>query len=62
MPAATLRAVSAAVAHRCDAGDELGLSDWPHFLGTTRAVHGMALQEHRGNDVVAAAEIGEQIL
>ena len=56
------RAVLAALAHRRDARDELGLAHRPHLDRAARAVHRVALQEHGRDDVVAGAEIGEQLV
>ena len=55
-------AVIARGAHRGDAGDELGLADRPHLGGAVRAVHRMAFDEHGGDDVVAAVEVGQQFV
>src|SRR5262245_5144214 len=55
-------AVLTALAHRRDAGDELGLAHRPHLGRTRRAIHRVALEEHRRDDVVAGAEIGEQLV
>jgi len=54
-------AVVAGGAHGGDAIDEFHLAHRPHFGGAVLAVHGLAFQEHGGNDIVAAADIGQQI-
>ncbi len=51
--------IEAAGAHRRHSGDKLRLSDRPHVLRSAGAVHGVAFFEHRGHDVMAAADIGE---
>ena len=56
------RAVLPAVAHRGDAGDELGLADRPHLRGPVGAIHRVALEEHGGHDVVAGAQVGQQLV
>ena len=55
-------AVAAAVAHRGDAGHELRLAHRPHLRRAAGAVHRVALEEHGGDDVVAGAEVGEQLV
>ena len=55
-------AISAAVAHGSNAGDELGFPDGPELLGSAFAVHRMALQEHRRSNVVAPAKVVEQLV
>ncbi len=54
--------VATAVAHRGDAGDELGFADRTQFLRAVGAVHRMALQEHGGDDVVARSQVREQFV
>ena len=56
------RPVEAALAHRRHAGHELGLAHRPHLLGPARAVHRVAFDEHRGDDVVAGADVGEELV
>jgi hypothetical protein len=57
------RPIDAARRHRRDAVDELGLADRPQRLPTVRAVHGQALHEHGGRDVVAAAlDVGDEFV
>ncbi len=53
-------AVIARSAHGGDAVDELDLADRRHLGGAMLAVHRLTFEEHRGDDVVAAADIGEQ--
>ena len=48
------RPVDAARAHRGDAVDELGFAERREFRIAVRAIHGVALQVHRGADVVTA--------
>lgn len=55
------RSVDAAGAHRGDAVDELGLADGAHLLRPVGPVHGAGLQVHRGDDVVAAVQVFEQL-
>ena len=59
---AARRAVFARGAHRRDAGDELGLAERFQLLRAVGAVHLAAFHEAGRDDVVAAAEIGQQIL
>src|SRR5690349_10730069 len=54
-------AVLAAGAHRRDAGDELGLAQRAQLGLALGAVHLAAFEEHGGADVVAAADVGEQL-
>jgi hypothetical protein len=54
------RAVTAACAHRGDAGDELDLADWAHLDRPVGAMHRAAFLEDGGDDVVAGVEVGEQ--
>jgi hypothetical protein len=56
------RPVGAARAHRRHAGDELGLAHGPHLLGSRRAIHRMALHEDGGDDVVAGADVVEELV
>ena len=56
------RPVETAVAHRRDAGDELGLAHRPHLEGAGRAVHRAAFHEHGGDHVVTRAEIGQELV
>ena len=55
------RSITAAVTHGSCAGDKLRLADRTEFLRTAGPVHRMALQEHGGGDVVAPAEVVEQV-
>src|SRR5207237_2062198 len=54
--------VAAAVAHRRDAGHELRLPHRTQLLRTRRAVHRLALDEDRGDDVVAPADVVEELV
>ena len=58
----TRRAVEAAVAHRGDPCDELGLTDRPELRRPASAVHRVAFHEHGGDHVVAGAQVGEQLV
>ena len=61
----THRSIVAAVGHRRDAGDELGLADDLHRFGAAVAVEGGAFDEHRALDLVssdARSDIGQQVL
>ncbi len=49
------RPVAVARRHRRDAVDELGLADGREFRVAVGAIHRVALQEHRGADIMAAA-------
>ena len=60
--ASSCRSVAAARAHRRDAVDELRLADGLQRLRPIGAVHRAAFHEHRGDDVVAAAGVGEQLV
>ena len=55
-------AVDAARRHGRDAVDELGLAHRLHVLGPVGPIHRPALHEDGGDDVVAAAQVGEQLL
>ena len=55
-------AVAAAVAHRGDAGDELGLAHRPHLARAAGAIHRVALQEHAADNVVAGGAIVEELV
>src|SRR6516165_196745 len=55
------RTVDAARTHGGDAVDKLGFADGAHGDGTRCAYHGARLHEHGGNDVMAAAGVGEQL-
>ena len=54
-------AVAAGRTHRGDASDELDLTQGGHLARAVLAVHRAAFQEHRRNDVMAAADIGKQL-
>ncbi len=54
-------AEAAAGAHGGDAVDELDLADRAHLDRAVGAVHGAALDEGGGDDVVAAADVGEYL-
>ena len=56
----TARAVIARRAHGGDAVDELDLAHRRHLGGAVLAVHRLAFEEDGGDDVVSAADIGEQ--
>ena len=47
---------------RHDRGNEIGFADWFHFLRSGRPVGPEALQEDRGDDVVARLHIGQKII
>jgi hypothetical protein len=49
-------------AHRGDAGDEFGLADGPHLGRAAGAVHRVAFEKHRRDDVVAAVQVSEQFV
>ena len=57
----TARAVGARRTHRGDAVDELDLADRRHLGGAVPAVHRLAFEEDGGDDVVAAADIGQEL-
>src|ERR1700733_10549555 len=57
----TARAVIAGRTHRRDAVDELDLAQRRHLARTVLAVHRLALEEDRGDDVVAAADVCQQV-
>src|SRR5690606_25463182 len=46
---------------RSDAVDEFGFTHRTHGLGAICAIHGFALDEYGGHDVVAAAGIAQQL-
>ena len=54
--------VESAGAHGRDAVHELHLADGPHFDGPLGAVHRGCLHGHRGDDIVAAVCIDQQIV
>ncbi len=54
--------VIARLAHRRDAGDEFGLADRAHLGRTVGAVHRVAFEKDRGDDVMPGREIGEQLV
>src|SRR5208282_87339 len=56
------RAVFAALAHRRHTGDKRGLAERAQFGLPFGAVHLAAFEEHRGADVVAAAQILDQVV
>ena len=49
-------------AHRRDAARELDLADGPHFGRDVGAVHRGAFDVDGGDDIVAAGEVGQQIV
>jgi hypothetical protein len=55
-------AVTAGGAHGRDAVDEFGFADRAESLGAAGAVHGAALDEDGGDDVVPAVGIGQQVV
>ena len=55
-------AVDAAGAHRRDAVGELRLTDAAQLGRAVLAIHRMAVDEHRGHDVVAGLGVGQQIV
>ena len=55
------RAVIARRAHGGDAVDELDLAHRRHLGRAVLAVHRLAFEEHGGDDVVAAADVGQQL-
>ena len=58
----TRRAVEAAGAHRRDAGDELGFAHRSQLFRSISALHRVALLEHRGDKVVAGADVSEKFV
>ena len=54
------RAVIAGRAHRGDAVDELDLAQRRHLARAVLAIHRAAFEEHGRDDVVAAADVGQQ--
>src|SRR5262249_48045722 len=61
-PADARGPIAAAVAHGGDASHELDLADGLHLFGAAGAVHRAAFLEHRGDDVVAGVQVGEQLV
>jgi hypothetical protein len=55
-------AVESARTHGGDAVDELGFADRPHLYRAGAAVHRAGLHEHRRDDVVTAAGVGQQFI
>src|SRR5207253_570474 len=55
-------AVAAAVAHRRHPRHELGLTDRAHLLRAARAIHRLAFDEDGGDDVVARADVVEELV
>ena len=55
-------ATVSAGAHRCDAVDEFGFTDRPHFDRPRVPLHGGRFDEYGRDDVVTAAGIGQQII
>ena len=53
-------AVIAGRAHRRDAVDEFDLAHRRHLARAVLAIHRLAFEEHRGDDVVAAADVVQQ--
>ena len=53
--------VVAGCTHGGDAVDELHFADRRHLGGAGLAVHRLAFDEDRGDDLVAAADVGEQV-
>ena len=60
--AGSRRAVFAALAHRRDTGDKRGLAERAQFRRPFGAIHLAAFEEHRGANVVAAAQILDQVV
>jgi len=54
--------VVARCAHRGDAVGKLGLADGPHLSRSVAPPHRTALDEDAGNNVVAAAGIGQELI
>ena len=54
-------AVVAGCAHGGDAVDEFDLAHRRHLLGAVLAVHRLTFHEHGGDDVMAAADVGQQV-
>src|SRR5215472_12288348 len=60
--AGACRAVFAALAHRRHTGDKRRLAERAQFGRPLGAVHLAAFEKHRGADIVAAAEILDQVV
>jgi hypothetical protein len=58
----TRRTLEAAGALRRDTGDELGFAHRSQLFRPAAAVHGVAFLEHRGDDVMTGADIGEKVV
>src|SRR5262249_32665100 len=56
------RAVFAALAHRRDAGDELGFAERARLRRAVGAVHLAAFEKHGGANVVAAGGVLDQVV
>src|SRR6516165_11717003 len=56
------RAVFAALAHRRHTGDKGGLTERSQFRRPLGAVHLAAFEKHRSADIVAAAQILDQVV
>jgi hypothetical protein len=55
------RHVIAGRAHGRNAVDEFDLADRRHLGGPMLAIHGLAFEEHGGDDVMPAPNIGQQV-
>ena len=55
-------AISPAIAHGGNTGDEFGLPHRPHLRRSRCAIHRVALQEHAADDVVAGGAIGKELM
>ena len=58
----TRRPIEAAGAHRGDASDELGFAHRSQLFRSVGAVHAVAFLEHRGDDVMTGADVGEKVV
>ena len=54
-------AVTTAWAHRRSAIEKLGFADWPHFRNDILAIHRAALYNNGGANIVAGAEVSQEI-
>jgi len=55
-------AKDATAAHSRDAIGELNLADRPHFLGAPIAIHRTRFHVYRGNNIVTAAGVQQQVI
>src|SRR6516165_7780242 len=61
IPSATAGTITARRTHRRNAVDELDLADQRHFGGTVLAVHRAAFEKDGRDDVVATANVGQEL-